>query len=155
MDTDRNIYFMQQALKEAKKAYDKDEVPVGCVIVYQDRIIARSHNSVEQLKDPTAHAEILAIGIAAEYLNNWRLLDTEMFCSLEPCLMCAGAIQLARIPKITWGAPDLRLGAGGSWMHVFKEKHPFHQVSYCSGVCSEQAAQLMKQFFLAQRAKKD
>ncbi|WP_348662996.1 tRNA adenosine(34) deaminase TadA [Chlamydia vaughanii] len=154
MDIEKDIFFMKQALKEARQAYDLDEVPVGCVIVKDNKIIARGHNTVEQLQDPTAHAEILCIGAAAQYLENWRLSDTVLYCTLEPCLMCAGAIQLARIRRIVWAAPDIRLGAGGSWMNVFTQKHPFHQVECCSGVCYEESEQLMKQFFKEKRREK-
>ncbi|AOQ16967.1 tRNA adenosine(34) deaminase TadA [Chlamydia trachomatis] len=155
MYIEKDLFFMKKALDEARKAYEQDEVPVGCIIVHGDKIIARGHNSVEQLKDPTAHAEMICISAAAEYLENWRLKDTILYCTLEPCLMCAGAIQLARIPRIVWGAPDLRLGAGGSWLNVFLEKHPFHQVECCSGVCYQESEQLMKNFFLEKRKAKD
>ena len=151
MDIEKDIYFMNQALKEARKAYDQDEVPVGCVIVQGNTIIARGHNAVERLQDPTAHAEILCIGAAAQYQNNWRLLDTVLYCTLEPCVMCAGAIQLARLSRVVWGAPDIRLGAAGSWINVFNEKHPFHKVTYHSGICCEESEQLMKQFFQNKR----
>ncbi|EPP38036.1 tRNA-specific adenosine deaminase [Chlamydia avium] len=146
---------MNQALKEAQKAYERDEVPVGCVIVHKNKIIARGHNTVESLQDPTAHAEILCIGAAAQYLGNWRLLDTVLYCTLEPCLMCAGAIQLSRISRIVWGAPDIRLGAGGSWINVFNQRHPFHEVICNSGVCYEESEQLMKQFFKNKRDAKN
>lgn len=146
---------MNQALKEAQKAYEQDEVPVGCVIVLGDKVIARGHNSVERLQDPTAHAEILCIGAAAQYLENWRLLDTVLYCTLEPCLMCAGAIQLARIPRIVWGAPDIRLGAGGSWINVFNKNHPFHEVACSSRICCEESERLMKQFFKNKRIMKN
>lgn len=155
MNIEKDIFFMNQALKEARQAYDEDEVPVGCVIVKDNKIIARGHNTTEKLQDPTAHAEILCIGAAAQYLENWRLVDTVLYCTLEPCLMCAGAIQQARIRRIVWAAPDLRLGAAGSWINVFKEKHPFHQVECCSGICREDAEQLMKQFFIGKRKEKN
>ncbi|ANG65839.1 tRNA adenosine(34) deaminase TadA [Chlamydia gallinacea] len=155
MDIEKDIYFMNQALKEARKAYDQDEVPVGCVIVQGNTIIARGHNAVERLQDPTAHAEILCIGAAAQYQNNWRLLDTVLYCTLEPCVMCAGAIQLARISRVVWGAPDIRLGAGGSWINVFNEQHPFHKVTYHSGICCEESERLMKQFFKNKRDMKN
>lgn len=155
MNSEEDNYFMKYALKEAQKAYEKGEVPVGCVIVHEGKIIAKSHNSVEQLKDSTAHAEILAIGIASAYLNNWRLINAKMYCTLEPCLMCAGAAQLARISKIIWGAKDLRLGANGSWLNVFKDQHPFHQVTCCSGILADESEYLMKQFFIEQRLKKN
>ncbi|WP_080125305.1 nucleoside deaminase [Chlamydia suis] len=155
MCIEKDLFFMKQALDEARKAYERDEVPVGCVIVHEDVIIARGHNSVEQLQDPTAHAEMICISAAAEYLRNWRLKDTSLYCTLEPCLMCAGAIQLARITRIVWGAPDLRLGAGGSWVNVFLEKHPFHQVECCAGVCHQESEWLMKNFFLEKRKAKN
>ncbi len=151
---ERDEFFMQQALREARKAFDKDEVPVGCVIVKDNQIIARGHNAVEGLKDPTAHAEILCIGAAAAYLDNWRLIDADLYCSLEPCLMCAGAIQLARLRRVIWAAPDLRLGAGGSWINVFQQKHPFHEVEVHSGICCHEAEKLMKDFFLMKRKQK-
>ncbi|EPP34656.1 cytidine and deoxycytidylate deaminase zinc-binding region family protein [Chlamydia ibidis] len=151
MDIVRDMFFMKEAIKEARKAYTKDEVPVGCVIVKDDKIIARGHNAVEGLRDPTAHAEILCIGAASEYLENWRLIDTTLYCTLEPCLMCAGAIQLARIRRIVWGAPDLRLGAAGSWINVFTQKHPFHAVECTSGICCEESERIMKDFFLGKR----
>lgn len=154
MHVEKDVFFMKQALIEARKAYERDEVPVGCVIVYENHIIARGHNTVEHLQDATAHAEILCIGAASQYLENWRLLDTTLYCTLEPCLMCAGAILQSRIRRIVWAAPDLRVGAGGSWINVFKEKHPFHQVECCSGVCFEEAEQLMKKFFVNKRAQK-
>ncbi|WP_201456264.1 tRNA adenosine(34) deaminase TadA [Chlamydia sp. 17-3921] len=155
MSIEKNLFFMNEALKEAHKAYRQNEVPVGCVIVKDNKIIGRGHNAVERLQDPTAHAEILCIGAAAEAVNNWRLLDTILYCTLEPCLMCAGAIQLARIPRIVWGAPDLRLGAGGSWINVFTKDHPFHSVEQCSGICREESESLMKQFFVEKRKKKN
>jgi len=151
---EKNLFFMNEALKEARKAYSQDEVPVGCVLVKDDKIIARGHNSVEKLQDPTAHAEILCIGAAAEFVQNWRLVNTTLYCTLEPCLMCAGAIQLARISRVVWGAPDLRLGACGSWINVFAQKHPFHTVE-CSKIYCEESERLMKQFFIEKRKQKN
>ncbi|SPN74106.1 tRNA-specific adenosine deaminase,tRNA-specific adenosine deaminase,Pyrimidine deaminase,riboflavin biosynthesis protein RibD,Cytidine and deoxycytidylate deaminase zinc-binding region [Chlamydia serpentis] len=154
MDVEKDTFFMQQALKEARKAYNEDEVPVGCIIVKDDKIIARGHNSVEQLKDPTAHAEILCIGSASAALDNWRLTDTVLYCTLEPCLMCAGAMQLARISRLVWGAPDLRLGAGGSWIDIFTKKHPFHALTCTGYICVDESENLMKQFFTEKRKEK-
>ncbi len=153
-DMEKDVFFMQQAFKEARKAYDEDEVPIGCIIVKENKIIARAHNSVEKLKDATAHAEILCIGSASEALDNWRLSDTVLYCTLEPCLMCAGAIQLARISRVVWGGPDVRLGAGGSWINIFTKKHPFHTVTCTGNVCREEAEHLMKQFFIEKRREK-
>lgn len=145
---------MDLALKEAKKAFLADEVPVGCLIVKNNRVIAKAHNQVETLSDPTAHAEILCIGAAALALENWRLTDTTMYCTLEPCPMCAGAILSARIKKLVIGAPDVRLGACGSWIDLFALKHPFHTVEVVGGVSAEESGALLKEFFAKKRAEK-
>lgn len=146
---------MREALKEAKKAYDSEEVPVGAVLVLNGNIIARGHNQVELLRDATAHAEILCVTSAAAVLNNWRLADTTLYCTLEPCCMCAGALLASRVKRLVWAAPDLRLGANGSWIDVFKEKHPMHSIEIQSGVCEAEAADLMRRFFQERRKKND
>src|ERR1700761_6222819 len=105
--------FMLEALKEAWKAFLKDEVPVGAVLVQDNRIIARGHNQVEMLKDATAHAEMLCITSGEAALENWRLIDTTLYATIEPCCMCAGALFLSRVPTLVWGAPDIRHGANG------------------------------------------
>ncbi|WP_213318157.1 nucleoside deaminase [Chlamydiifrater volucris] len=153
MISEEDRRFMLLALKEAEKAYAEDEVPVGCVIVKDGRVIARGYNRVESLLDPTAHAEILCIGAAAQALDNWRLSGADIYITLEPCPMCAGAIQLARLSRVIWGAPDLRLGAGGTWVNLLAEKHPFHTVKCVSGVEKEASEYLMKKFFLEKRKK--
>lgn len=144
--------FMQEALVEARLAFDKAEVPVGAVLVYAGEIIARAHNLVESLQDPTAHAEILCIKKGSEVLSNWRLSDAILYCTLEPCPMCAGAIIHSRVSRLVWGAPDLRCGAHGSWVDVLGQKHPIHQVCAVGGVLAEESAALMREFFKMRRS---
>ena len=152
-DLDKN--FMLQALQEAQKAFDREEVPVGAVLVFQNKIIARGHNQTEMLRDPTAHAEMLCITAGANYFNGWRLLDTTLYTTLEPCVMCAGAILEARIPRVVWAAPDKRLGANGSWLDIFQYKHPMHGVAISGGLLSDLSSHLMQQFFRQRRKFKD
>lgn len=147
--------FMREALKEARKAFDKDEVPVGAVLVHQNRIIARGHNQVELLQDATAHAEMICLSAGAEALGNWRLSETTLYCTLEPCPMCAGALLSARVTRLVWGAPDLRVGAHGSWIDLFKNPHPIHTLEITPRVLEAESADLMRTFFQNQRAKKD
>lgn len=142
---------MREALKEAKKAFASDEVPVGAVLVHKERVIARGHNQVELLQDATAHAEMLCLTAGSSKLENWRLLETTLYCTLEPCCMCAGAIFLARVSVVVWGAPDIRLGANGSFINLFERAHPFHQVSVRKHVLMEESADLMRQFFQKKR----
>ncbi len=151
---EQDIRFMREALKEAKKAYDKDEVPVGAVLVQNNKIIARGHNQVELLQDATAHAEMLCVTSAASAIGNWRLLDTTLYTTLEPCCMCAGALLSSRVSRLVWAAPDLRLGANGSWIDLFKEKHPMHAIEVTSRVLEAEAADLMRQFFQQKRKAK-
>jgi len=147
MFQENDIHFMREALREAKKAFDRDEVPVGAVLVRQNKIISRGHNQIELLQDATAHAEMLCITAGAGALENWRLEETTLYCTLEPCAMCAGAILASRIQRIVWGAPDIRLGAGGSFVNLFSIKHPMHTVEVTSGVLLEESAFLLKSFF--------
>ncbi|MBI3508674.1 MAG: nucleoside deaminase [Chlamydiia bacterium] len=142
---------MREALKEAKKAYAKDEVPVGAVLVHAGEIIARGHNQVELLQDATAHAEMLCITSAASAIGNWRLEEMTLYTTLEPCAMCAGALLASRVQRVVWAAPDLRLGANGSWVDLFALKHPMHKVSITGHVLEEEAAALMKSFFQEKR----
>lgn len=150
-----DLHFMREALKEAKKAYDQEEVPVGAVLVHQNRIIARGHNQVELLQDGTAHAEMVCLSAGAEALGNWRLSETVLYCTLEPCCMCAGACLSTRISRLVWGAPDLRLGANGSWFDLFSHKHPMHQVEIVRGILEAESADLMRTFFQKTRKKHD
>jgi len=143
--------FMREALKEAKKAYDKDEVPVGAVLVHKNRIIARGHNQVELLQDATAHAEMVCLSAGAEAMGNWRLTETTLYCTLEPCCMCAGALLASRVTRLVWGAPDLRVGANGSWIDLFKQGHPIHSIEITPRVLEAESADLMRSFFAKQR----
>jgi tRNA(adenine34) deaminase len=147
--------FMREALKEARKAFERDEVPIGAVLVHKDRVIARGYNQVELLQDATAHAEMICLSAGAEALSNWRLLDTTLYCTLEPCCMCAGALFNARVSRIVWGAPDIRVGANGSWIDLFKHKHPIHTLEVIGHILEAEAAELMRSFFVKQREKKD
>ncbi len=147
-------FFMREALKEAKKAFAKDEVPVGAVLVQEGRVIARGHNQVELLQDGTAHAEILCLTTAAAALKNWRLNGTTLYCTLEPCCMCAGAMISSRIDRLVFGAPDLRVGVCGSWIDVFAKEHPIHKIEIVRGVLEEEASALMREFFQITRKKK-
>ena len=142
---------MLEALKEAWKAFQAKEVPVGAVLVHKDRIIARGHNQVEMLRDATAHAEMLAITAGAGALEKWRLSDTILYCTIEPCAMCAGALLLSRVPFLVWGAKDLRHGANGSWVDLFEKAHPTHSVTIRKEVLAEECAYLLKEFFLKRR----
>lgn len=145
---------MKEALKEAKKAYEQDEVPVGAVLVQENKIIARGYNQVELLQDATAHAEMICLTAAAAKLGNWRLTDTTLYCTLEPCCMCAGALLSSRVTRLVWGAPDVRLGVNGSWIDLFKEKHPMHTLEITSHILEEPSADLMRRFFQEKRKKK-
>lgn len=144
-------FFMREALKEARKAFEKEEVPVGAVLVHENRIIARGHNQVELLQDATAHAEMICLSAGSEALDNWRLVKTTLYCTLEPCCMCAGALLAARVTRLVYGAPDLRLGAHGSWINLFAHEHPMHSLEITSGILEAEAADLMRTFFQKQR----
>lgn len=153
MEKDKE-YYMKQALKEAEKAYKKLEVPVGAIIVKNGKIIARAHNQKETKTDTTKHAEILAIQKASKKLKAWRLLDCEMYITLEPCSMCAGAIINSRIKKIYIGALDEKTGAAGSILNLF-EDYPFnHKVEVEKGIMREECEQILKQFFKELRKNK-
>lgn len=145
--------FMLEALKEAWKAFCSKEVPIGAVLVQNDRIIARGHNQVEMLRDATAHAEMLCMTAGASALNNWRLANTTLYCTVEPCSMCAGAMLLSRITTLVWGAPDLRHGAGGSWVNLLEERHPTHSIEVRDGILADFSAGLLRDFFRQRREK--
>ena len=139
--------FMKEALKEAKKAYDKLEVPVGAIIVKDGKIIARAHNLKETKFDTTNHAEIIAIQKASKKLKSWRLLDCEMYVTLEPCSMCAGAIINSRIKKVYIGANDERTGAVGSVLNLFEDYKFNHNVEFEKGILKEDCENILKDFF--------
>jgi tRNA(adenine34) deaminase len=155
MSGDPDVSFMREALKEAKKAFDRDEVPVGAVLVAGGKVIARGHNQVEMLRDATAHAEMLCITAGAGRLENWRLSDATLYCTLEPCAMCAGAMFASRISRLVWAAPDLRVGANGSWIDLFDKNHPIHSIEVRSGVLREESSLMMRDFFQKMRKSKD
>ena len=146
---------MREALIEAEIAYGQGEVPVGAVLVHRNKVIARAHNLVETLCDATAHAEMLCLRKGAEVLGNWRLLEAILYCTLEPCPMCAGAMIHSRVERIVWGAPDLRCGAHGSWVNLLDVQHPIHQMDVTKGVLSQESSELMKSFFKLQRGRAD
>ena len=140
-------YYMKQALKEAKKAYKKLEVPVGAVIVKDGKIIARAHNQKETKTDTTKHAEILAIQKASKKLESWRLIDCEMYVKLEPCSMCAGAIINSRIKKVYIGAKDEKTGAVGSVLNLFEDYTFNHKVESETGIMEKECQETLKKFF--------
>lgn len=144
---EKDNYFMWMALDEAQKAFEKEEVPVGAVLVHQDIVVGRGHNTVETLHDPTAHAEMLAITAAANTLKSWRLNECTLYVSLEPCTMCIGAIHLARIKRLVFGAKDPKFGACGSVIDVPGVSKWNHSVVVQGGILGEEAAKLMRSFF--------
>ena len=139
--------FMKEALKEAQKAYDKLEVPVGCVIVKDGKIIARAHNQKETKLDTTKHAEILAIQKASKKLESWRLLDCEMYVTLEPCPMCAGAIINSRIKKVYIGTKDEKTGACGSKLNLLEDYTFNHKVEIETRIMKNECEEILKKFF--------
>ncbi|MDR0934971.1 MAG: tRNA adenosine(34) deaminase TadA [Erysipelotrichaceae bacterium] len=144
-------YYMNIALKEASKAELIDEVPIGVVIVKDDKIIARSYNKKEKLKDPTAHAEILAIRKACKKLNSWRLVGATIYVTIEPCSMCAGTILWSRIDRIVYGAKDEKGGALGSSYNLFAQKGINHKPEITGGILSEECAKIIKAYFKNKR----
>jgi tRNA(adenine34) deaminase len=151
--TDQHERFMQEALKEAVQAFDEGEVPVGAVVVHGGRIIGRAHNQRETLRDPTAHAEMIAITQAAEALDNWRLIGADLYVTLEPCAMCAGAVVLARIERLFYGAPDPKAGACGTVLDVLGTQALNHRVEVVPGVLAEACGQVLSRFFRQRREK--
>ncbi|MFH1697898.1 MAG: tRNA adenosine(34) deaminase TadA [Candidatus Omnitrophota bacterium] len=149
--TTRHIKFMQEALKEARKAFADDEVPVGAVIVYKDKIISRGHNQTERLKDPTAHAEMLAITSASNSLNAKWLNGTSVYVTIEPCSMCAGALVLARIKNLIYGADDPKAGASGSVTNIINNKSLNHRIKVQKGILERECSDLLTQFFKGKR----
>lgn len=146
--------FMAEALKEARKAFDKGEIPIGAVIVKDDEIIARGHNMTEESKDPTAHAEMIAIRKAAEVLGGWRLPGCSMYVTIEPCSMCAGAMVWARIEKLYIGSMDSKGGACGSVFNIPQDERLNHYIDIQTGVMQEECESMMKEFFKQLRRKK-
>ena len=144
-------YFMRRALAEAEQALAEEEVPIGAVIVRGDRVIASAHNQREQLKDPTAHAEMIAITQAAGVLGDWRLADCTLYVTLEPCTMFAGAIVQARIPVVVYGATDPKAGAVHTLYQLLADPRLNHRAQTVPGVLGEECGSLLTRFFQAQR----
>ncbi|MCW9048501.1 MAG: tRNA adenosine(34) deaminase TadA [Gammaproteobacteria bacterium] len=147
-------YWMQRAIQLAQQAANEDEVPVGAVIVKDDQLIAEGWNQPIQSHDPSAHAEIMAIRNAGQILNNYRLIDTTMYVTLEPCSMCVGAIIHARVKHLVFGAADLKTGATGSAINLIHDPLHNHKVSLTSGVLEEECKLLLQNFFKLKRSKK-
>lgn len=145
--------WMRLALAEAQKAADLEEVPVGAIAVYNGEIIGRGYNRKECDTDPTAHAEIFALQEAAKYLDNWRLIDVTLYCTLEPCPMCAGAMIQARLSRLVYGAKDAKFGADGSIVNVMRETRFNHVVDVTEGVLQQEAIDLLQAFFQMLRKK--
>ncbi len=146
-----NLFYMNEALKEAYKAYDKKETPIGAIIVKDNKIIARAHNLTETLKDPTAHAEILAIREACKYLGGWRLNDCCLYVTMEPCIMCSGAIVNSRIKKIVIGTHHIK-NSYSEGEYVFKENYySYNNISCEFGVLEEECSMILKDFFRSLR----
>jgi tRNA(adenine34) deaminase len=143
--------YMRMALAQAEEAMREDEVPVGAVIVHQERLIAAAHNQREQLQDPTAHAEMIAITQAAHALGSWRLEGCTLYVTLEPCPMCAGAIVLARLPLLVYGAADPKAGAVESLYRLLSDTRLNHRVQVVSGVLARECGALLSRFFQQKR----
>ncbi len=150
-DYERALYFMKQAMREAQAAFDEGEVPVGAVVVKDELIVGRGHNQTERLNDPTAHAEILAMGAASAHFESWRLLDATLYSTIEPCVMCAGASVMARVRRVVYGAPDPKFGGCVSVFRIPTDTRLNHRVDVVGGVLADEAADLMRQFFAKRR----
>ncbi len=142
---------MQHAFKEAEKAYEKKEIPIGAVVVFEGRIIGKGHNQVETLRDPTAHAEIIALTSAASYLSSKVLLGCSLYVTLEPCSMCAGAIVLAKVEALYFGAFDNKSGACGSVLDITNNKSLNHRLSVTGGIMDIQCGEILRSFFEVRR----
>ena len=143
----RDEYFMKEAIRQAKKAEKLMEVPIGCVIVYQDKIIARGYNKRNLKKTTLAHAEIIAIAKAGKVINDWRLEDCTMYITLEPCQMCAGAIVQARMKRVVIGSRNAKAGCAGSVLNLLQEERFNHQVELTEGVLEDECSAMLSDFF--------
>ena len=147
----RDEYFMRLALREAERALEHDDVPIGAVIVREGEVVAAACNERELRGDPTAHAEVLALREASARVGTWRLLDTALYVTLEPCAMCAGAIVLGRVPRVVYAADDPKAGAAGSVLDVLSEPQLNHRPVVASGLLAGEAADLLRAFFASKR----
>ena len=143
--------YMLEALNEAKQAALEDEVPIGCVVVRDNRIISRAHNQRDKTNNPLGHAEALAIQKAAEVLNDWQLVDCDLYVTIEPCLMCAGAIIQSRIRRVIYGAPDLKGGAFGSSLNVLDANNINHRPEVIKGILEKECSRIIKDYFKSKR----
>jgi tRNA(adenine34) deaminase len=142
---------MRLALREAERALEHDDVPIGAVVVHDGEVIGAAHNERELLGDPTAHAEMLALREAARSIGSWRILDSVLYVTLEPCAMCAGAIVLARVPRVIYGATDPKAGAAGSVLDVLAEPRLNHRPTVAGGLLADLSADLLRDFFATRR----
>ena len=147
----RDEYFMRLALREAERALAHDDVPIGCVIASEGEVVAAAGNERELRADPTAHAEVLALREAGRALGDWRLPGTALYVTLEPCAMCAGAIVLARVPRVVYGTPDPKAGAAGSVLDVLAEPRLNHRPEVAGGLLATESADLLRHFFALRR----
>jgi tRNA(adenine34) deaminase len=147
----RDEYFMRLALREADRALEHDDVPIGAVVVQEGEVIGQGHNERELRADPTAHAEMIALREAAQRIGSWRVLDAVMYVTLEPCAMCAGAIVLARVSRVVFGATDPKAGAAGSVLNVLDVPQLNHRPQVESGLLAEESADLLRGFFASRR----
>jgi tRNA(adenine34) deaminase len=146
-----DAYFMRLALDEALKALERSDVPIGAIAVRNGEVIGRGYNARERDQDPTAHAEMTALREAARVVGHWRLEGVTLYCTLEPCAMCAGAMVLARLPRLVYATTDPKAGAGGSVMNILQHPQLNHQVEVSSGLMAEEAADYLRAFFAALR----
>jgi tRNA(adenine34) deaminase len=147
----RDEYFMRLALREAERAVEHDDVPIGAVLVHEGEVLASGRNERELRQDPTAHAEVLALREAAEKLGSWRVLESVLYVTLEPCAMCAGAIVLARVPRVVFGAWDPKAGAAGSVLDVLAQPQLNHRPDTSGGLLAEECGVLLSSFFAGRR----
>ena len=147
-------YFMQEAILEAKKGGEFSEVPIGAIIVYENKIIGRGYNTRETLQKSTGHAEMMAIEEACQYLGSFRLEKTTLYVTLEPCPMCAGAIMLSRVPRVVYGATDPKGGCAGTILNILNEPRFNHQCEVISGVMQKECSEMLTLFFKSLRQKK-
>jgi len=147
----RDEYFMRLALREAQRALDHDDVPIGAVVVHDGEVIGTGRNERELRADPTAHAEVIALREASRTLRSWRLLDSILYVTLEPCAMCAGAIVLARVPRVVYGAADPKAGAAGSVLDILAEPRLNHRPEVAGGLLAQDCALLLTSFFGGRR----
>jgi tRNA(adenine34) deaminase len=147
----RDEYFMRLAMREAERASEHADVPIGAVVVREGEVVAAAHNERELRQDPVAHAEIIALRQAAQAAGSWRVLDSVLYVTLEPCAMCAGAIILARVPRVVYGASDPKAGACGSVLDVLSEPHLNHRPEVAGGLLAQESGEMLSGFFASRR----